>query len=111
MVITKKIRRFEVWLVGLNPTVGSEINKNRPCVVASPDEANIHLNTVIAVPLTSTKRDYPTRINCRFQEKEGQLAIDQIRSVDKSRFISKLGVMDDKTNKLLCDVLKETFEF
>lgn len=105
------VRRFEVWLVGLNPTVGSEISKSRPCLVVSPNEANKYLSTVTVVPLTSTLRSYPTRVSCRFEEKSGQLAIDQIRSVDKARLTKKLGVMDEETCQLLCSTIAETFRY
>lgn len=105
------IKRFEVWLVGLSPTVGSEISKSRPCIVVSPDEANKYLHTVTVIPLTSTIRDYPTRVNCRFDGKSGQLAIDQIRSVDKTRLAKKIGVMDEQTCKLLCSIITETFKY
>lgn len=104
------IKRFEVWLVGLNPTIGSEISKSRPCIVVSPDEANKYLHTVTIIPLTSSIRDYPTRVNCRFDGKSGQLAIDQIRSVDKIRLVKKLGTMDEETCKILCSVLVEAFK-
>lgn len=105
------IKRFEVWLVGLNPTVGSEISKSRPCIVVSPDEANKYLHTVTIIPLTSSIRDYPTRVNCRFDGKSGQLAIDQIRSVDKTRLVKKMGVMDEQTCKQLCNIMVETFKY
>lgn len=82
-----KVKRFEVWLIKLNPTQGAEINKSRPYLLVSPDEANNFLQTIIIVPLTSTLRNYPTRVNCTFQNKSGQLAIDQIRAIDKSRLI------------------------
>ena len=84
-------RRFEVWLVNLDPTQGSEINKTRPCVVISPDELNRYLRTVTIAALTSVGRDYPSRVNCQFQGKAGQVALDHIRSVDKSRLVRKLG--------------------
>ena len=80
------MQRFEVWLVNLDPTQGSEINKTRPCVVLSPDEMNRYLRTVTIAALTSTRRDYPSRVDCTFQGKEGQVALDHIRSVDKTRF-------------------------
>jgi mRNA interferase MazF len=105
------VKRFEVWLVGLNPTVGSEISKSRPCIVVSPDEANKYLHTLIIIPLTSSIRDYPTRVNCRFDGKSGQLVIDQMRSVDRVRLVKKLGVMDEQTCKLLCRVITETFKY
>jgi len=105
------VKRFEVWQTGLNPTVGSEISKSRPCLVVSPNEANKYLSTVTIVPLTSTIRNYPTRINCHFEGKSGQLAIDQIRSVDKTRLIKKMGVLDEQTCKLLCNIMVETFKY
>lgn len=106
-----KVKRFEVWLIDLNPSKGSEINKSRPCMVVSPDEANEFLHTIIIVPLTSTLSDYPTRVNCNFQNKSGQLAIDQIRAIDKSRLISKIGTMEDEISIELCAVLTETFKY
>ena len=106
-----KVNRFEIWQVILDPTVGSEIKKSRPCVVVSPDETNKYLYTVTIVPLTSTIRNYPTRINCIFDSKEGQLATDQIRSIDKIRLIQKLGELDEKTSRSLCSLLTETFKF
>lgn len=105
------VKRFEVWQTGLNPTVGSEISKSKPCLVISPNEANKYLSAVTIIPLTSTIRNYPTRINCRFDGKSGQLAIDQIRSVDKTRLVKKLGIMDEETCKLLCSVMVETFKY
>ena len=80
-------------------------------MVVSPDEANNFLHTIIIVPLTSTLRDYPTHVNCTFQNKSGQLAIDQIRAVDKSRLISKIGIMPDEISVELCTVLTETFKY
>jgi mRNA interferase MazF len=106
-----KVKRFEVWLINLNPTLGSEMKKSRPCLVVSPDEANNFLQTVIIVPLTSTLRNYPTRVNCTFQNKSGQLAIDQIRAIDQSRLIGKIGVMPDKISIELCAVMTETFKY
>jgi mRNA interferase MazF len=105
------VKRFEFWLVGLYPTQGSEISKSRPCLVVSPDEVNKYLNTVTVVPLTSTLKNYPTRFECLFEGRTGQLAIDQIRSVDKTRLIRKLGILDEETSKLLCSVLVETFKY
>lgn len=105
------VNRFEVWNIELNPTVGHEMNKIRPCVVISPNEANKFLKTVIIVPLTSTIKNYPTRINCRFKGKQGQLAIDQIRSVDNTRLIKKLGLLDSDTSKKLCKTIAIMFEY
>src|SRR6476660_3351821 len=91
------VSRFEVYLINLDPTVGSEIKKTRPCLVVSPDEINHHIRTVIVAPLTSKGNSYPTRVACRFQGKEGQVVLDQIRAVDRSRLIKKLGTIHSKT--------------
>lgn len=111
MGLIKKIQRFEVWLVDLNPTKGSEIKKVRPCIVVSPNEINRYLHTVMVVPLTSTIRTYPTRVNCIFQGKNGQAMIDQMRGLDKVRFKKKLGVMEPEFCKLICDTLVEAFRW
>jgi mRNA interferase MazF len=85
------VHRFEVYLVSLDPTVGSEIQKSRPCLIISPDEMNRHINTVIIAPMTTRGRDYPTRVSCTFQGRQGQIVLDQIRTVDKTRLMRKLG--------------------
>ncbi len=105
------VSRFEVWLVSLDPAIGSEIQKTRPCLIVSPNEANRFLLTVTIVPLTSTLRNYPTRLNCIFKRKTGQLATDQIRSVDKSRLVKKSGVMDEATCRDICRILMETYKY
>lgn len=107
MVVT----RFEVWNVELSPTKGSEINKIRPCLIVSPDEVNKFLNTVMIVPMTSTVKPYPTRLDCHFKGIDGQLVVDQIRSVDKARLIGKLGVMELKSCKEICALIVETFKY
>lgn len=104
------IKRFEVWLVNLEPTLGSEINKTRPCIVISPDIVNKYLNTITVAAITSTVKPYPTRVTCIFQKRHGQVALDQMRSVDKIRFVKKLRVMDNKVCKIVCDVLAELFK-
>lgn len=91
------VERFEVYLVNLDPTVGSEIKKTRPCLIISPDEMNRYIATVIVAPMTTKGRPYPTRVPCRFQGKEGQIVLDQIRTVDKSRLIQKLGTISKST--------------
>jgi mRNA interferase MazF len=103
--------RFEVWLINLDPAIGSKIKKVRPCMIVSPNEANRFLSTVIIVPLTSTLKKYPTRVNCFFERKKGQLAIDQIRSIDKLRLIKRLGKMNEQTNMNVCEILVETFSY
>jgi len=101
--------RFEIYYINLNPTQGSKINKTRPCVVISPDEMNRNLNTVIVAPLTSTLKSYPVRINCRVAGKEGQVALDHIRSVDKTRLGKKIASLDAATQKKVIRVLSEMF--
>jgi mRNA interferase MazF len=105
------IKRFDVWLVILDPTIGSEIKKTRPSLIVSPDVINKYLDTVIAAPLTSTIHAYPTRVNCTFQKKHGQIALDQIRSVDKIRLVRKLGSLDNTTCQTVCELLREIFEY
>lgn len=103
------VKRFEVHLVNLNPTLGHEIQKSRPCVVVSPDEMNRHLATVIVAPLTTVLRAYPTRVACRFQRQRGQVVLDQIRTVDRVRLVKKLGRLDQKTGERALGVLQEMF--
>ncbi len=91
------VRRFEVYLVNLDPTIGSEIQKSRPCLVISPDEMNAHIATVILAPMTTRARDYPSRVRCQFQGKEGQIVLDQIRTVDKTRLAKRLGEISRET--------------
>jgi mRNA interferase MazF len=105
------IKRFDVWLVDLNPVIGSEMSEIRPCVIISPDEINGQLATVIIAAMTSATKPYPSRVGCVFQNKKGQIALDHIRSVSKLRLMKKLGVMDQKTCKLLCDKLVEFFSY
>jgi len=103
------INRFEVYLVNLDPTVGKEIQKTRPSLIISPDEMNRHIGTVIIAPLTTHGRDYPTRVACKFQEKDGQVVLDQIRTVDKSRLVKLLGKMERRTQTKVLAVLQEMF--
>lgn len=103
------VRRFEVYLVNLDPTVGSEIQKTRPCVVVSPDEMNRHIRTVIVAPMTTKGQPYPTRVPCRFAEKEGQIVLDQLRTVDKARLVKRLGEIDAETARNVLAVLAEMF--
>jgi mRNA interferase MazF len=103
------VKQFEVYLVNLDPTVGSEIQKTRPCLIISPDEMNDHIATVIVAPLTTKGRDYPTRVNCQFQGKDGQVILDQIRNVDKLRLVKTLGKVDRSTQSDVLAVLVEMF--
>ena len=103
------VQRFEVYLVSLDPTVGSEIQKSRPCLVISPDEMNRHINTVIVAPMTTQGRAYPTRVPCTFQGRQGQVVLDQIRTVDKSRLVTKLGRINRATQRAVLAILHDKF--
>lgn len=103
------VKRFEVYLLNLNPTIGSEIKKTRRCVVISPDEMNRHINTVIVAPMTTKGRSYPTRVSCRFQGKDGQVVLDQLRTVDKTRLIKLLGRVSPSVQEGILDILAEMF--
>ena len=103
------INRFEVYLVNLDPTVGREIRKTRPCLVVSPDEMNHNVRTTIVAPLTTKGQAYPTRVSCRFKGKDGQIVLDQIRTVDRSRLIKKLGRLDRSTALRVLKILQEIF--
>lgn len=105
------ITRFEIYLINLDPTTGSEIRKTRPCVVISPDEMNRHLKTAIIAPLTSTRRHYPSRIDLSFQGRKGQVVLDQIRAVDQSRLIKRLGTLSESRARSLTSTLTEMFAF
>jgi len=103
------VERGDVHLVNLDPTIGSEIKKTRPCVVISPDEMNRHLRTVIVAPLTSQGRLYPTRVRCHFDGKEGLVVLDQIRTVDVTRLVKKVGRIEPATLKAVLAVLGRIF--
>lgn len=103
------VKRFDVYLVNLDPTIGSEIQKTRPCLVISPDEMNRFIKTVIVAPMTTKGAAYPTRVACKFQGRQGQIALDQIRTVDKARLTKKLGRIDARTRADVLSVLAEMF--
>ena len=103
------INRFEVYLINLDPTVGSEIEKTRPCLVISPDEMNHYIKTVIVAPMTTKGRPYPTRVKCQFKGREGQIALDQIRTVDNNRLIRKLGRIEKRAADEVLTILNEMF--
>jgi len=104
-----KYLRYEVYLVNVDPTIGSEIKKTRPFVIISPDEMNRNISTVIVAPLTSSHKNYPTKINCQVQSKQGQIVLDQIRTADKVRLIKKIGTINKNTQMKLHKVLIEMF--
>ena len=103
------IKRFDVFLVNLDPTIGKEIQKTRPCVIISPDEMNENINTVIIAPMTTKGHDYPTRVKCQFEGKDGEIVLDQIRTVDKLRLVKRLGVIHSAVQKKVVSVLLEMF--
>ncbi|GMR25546.1 MAG: type II toxin-antitoxin system PemK/MazF family toxin [Ignavibacteria bacterium] len=102
-------KRFEVYIINLDPTIGGEIKKTRPCVIISPDEMNRNIATVIIAPLTSKLRNYPTRIPCRVKGKQGQIVLDQIRTVDKIRLIKKIDFLKKTVQTKTLTVLIEMF--
>ncbi len=91
------VKKNEIWLVNLDPTIGSEIKKSRPCVIVSPDAMNKYLATVIVAPLTSARKNYPSRVDSTFRGTQGQIALDQLRAVDKIRLTKKLGLLDKQS--------------
>ena len=103
------VERFDVFLVNLDPTVGSEIHKTRPCLVISPDEMNKAIATVIIAPMTTKGKLYPSRIVCHFQGKDGQIILDQIRTVDKNRLVKYLGQIIIDEQKAVLDSLVQMF--
>ena len=107
--MVEDIKRYEIYLVKLNPTVGSEIQKTRPCIVISPNEMNV-LKTVIVAPMTSKGFDFIFRPKIKFEKKDGLVLLDQIRAVDKTRLIKKLGCVDKLTSKEISKILVEMFK-
>jgi mRNA interferase MazF len=104
-----EIRQYEIILVNLDPTIGSEIKKTRPCVVISPDEMNKHLRTVVIAPMTTTSRNYPTRVEIKQENKLGWIVLDQVRTIDKQRILKNLGRLSKPEIKEVKSILKETF--
>ena len=103
------VERFDVYLVNLDPTIGSEIKKTRPCLIISPDEMNRWIQTVIVAPMTTKGQSYPTRVACVFEDRKGQIVLDQIRTVDKARLVRKLGRIDESTQQEVLVTLAELF--
>jgi mRNA interferase MazF len=103
------VSRFDVFLIRLDPTQGREIRKTRPCLIISPDEMNQHIDTVIIAPMTTKGRPYPTRVPVRFKGKSGQIVLDQIRTVDKSRLVKRVGKIDELTRTQVLTLLAELF--
>jgi mRNA interferase MazF len=104
--------RFDVYKVDLDPTVGSEIQKYRPCIIVSPSEMNRSLRTVIIAPMTTSRRSFPSRVDCHFHGKDGQIALDQLRTIDKSRLSKRMGKIENEdTQQAVCDTLMTMFSF
>lgn len=104
-----EVKQYQIVLVNLDPTLGSEIKKSRPCVIISPNEINDNLQTVVIAPMTSTSRKYPTRIKVKHNSKEGWIVIDQIRTIDKIRIVKKFGSISEKEILECKRVIRETF--
>ncbi len=102
-------RRYEIHLVELDPTIGAEIRKTRPCVVISPDDMNRSLRTIIVAPITSRVRRYPNRVRSTFEGREGEVALDQVRTIDRSRVVRKLGALDRVTAEAVANRLVAMF--
>ncbi len=103
------VNRFDVYLIELDPTIGSEIKKTRPCIIVSPNEMNC-LKTVLIAPMTTKGFHAPSRVELQFQDKTGLVLLDQLRSVDKSRLVKKLGTIEAKTQKMIAATLVDMFE-
>jgi mRNA interferase MazF len=103
------VKRFDIWQVPLDPSVGSELQKTRPCIVVSPEEANRHLNTVVVVPLTSAKHRFTSRVDIEFDGRQGQAATDQVRVIDKQRLLSHVGQLDQSRGSQILSGLREFF--
>jgi mRNA interferase MazF len=99
--------QYDVYLINLDPTIGHEIHKTRPCIIISPEEMNENLGTVIIAPMTTKSHDYPTRVKVTFQGKMGWIVLDQIRTVDKKRLVKKLGSIDENAIKKVKDIISE----
>jgi mRNA interferase MazF len=103
------VNRFDVFLINFDPTIGSEIKKTRPCLIISPNEINHHIATVIVAPMTTKGQTYPTRVTCQFQGQNGQIVLDQIRTIDKTRLVKLLGQITTEEQKTVLDILAEMF--
>ena len=101
--------QYQIVIVNLDPTVGSEIKKKRPCLIVSPNEMNMHLAILVVCPITSQSRNYPTRVSFNLEGQTNWIVIDQIRTIDKSRVMKLIGHLDDETIERVKDVIKETF--
>jgi mRNA interferase MazF len=104
-----EVKQYQIVLINLDPTLGSEIQKTRPCVIVSPNEINDNLRTVVIAPMTSASRKYPTRVKVKHNNQEGWVVIDQIRTIDKIRVVKKFGSLSEKEIRECKRVIRETF--
>jgi mRNA interferase MazF len=104
-----KYTQYQLVIVNLDPTIGSEIKKTRPCVIISPNEMNANLNTIVIAPITSNLRDYPTRVKVQLNSKESKIVVDQIRTIYKQRIVKKIGHLDPSEKETLKNVIYETY--
>ncbi|MDQ6763779.1 MAG: type II toxin-antitoxin system PemK/MazF family toxin [Bacteroidota bacterium] len=104
-----ELKQYQIVLVNLDPTVGSEMKKTRPCVIISPDEMNKHLKTIVIAPMTSNLKNYPTRVEVKHQNLKGRIAIDQIRTIDRARIIKTLGSLAAKEIGNIKITIQETY--
>lgn len=105
------IKRFEIYWVNLDPTLGRDMQKTRPAVVISPNEMNNALSTVLIAPITSSKRNFPTRIAFKLKNNENYIALDQIRTVDKTRLSKKISILNTEASQSVCEILQELFAY
>lgn len=103
------LKQYQIVLVNLDPTVGSEMKKTRPCVIISPNEMNKYLQTIVVAPMTSSSKTYPTRVEINHDNKKGWIVLDQIRTVDRQRIVKVLGNLTDKETKKVKEILRETY--
>lgn len=101
------VNQYEVYLVNLDPTIGAEIKKTRPCLIISPNEMNNNIETIIVAPMTTKSHSYPTRVRCIFDNKTAYIVLDQIRTIDKQRLYKKIGIMDKKSILSIKNIIKE----
>ena len=104
-----EIRQYDIVLVNLDPTIGSEMKKIRPCVVISPNEMNKYLQSIVIAPLTSSSKPYPTRVEIKQEKSKGWIVLDQVRTIDRTRIIRKLDILSDKIIKKIKAVIRETY--
>jgi len=101
------MKQYEVFLIALDPTIGHEIKKTRPCAIISPNEMNDNIGTVLIAPMTTKSHEYPSRVHIKFMKKEGWIMLDQMRCIDKSRLVKKLGVIEEKDIRIIKEIIKE----